>query len=117
MQAHERRIRMRRRRLGRNGPEISVIGYGAWEAGGDMWGPNADEESVIAAIHAAIEAGMSWVDTAEVYGSGTSEALAGKALRGRRDEVLIFTKVAPAGSGTGFRPDEIKRAIRASLDR
>jgi aryl-alcohol dehydrogenase-like predicted oxidoreductase len=108
---------MELRRLGKQGPEISVVGYGAWEAGGDMWGPNPSEDQVVAAIHAAIEAGMTWVDTAEVYGSGTSERLVGKALKGRRDEALVFTKVAPAGSGTGFRAPQVKQAIRGSLER
>lgn len=108
---------MQRRPLGKHGPEISVVGYGAWEAGGDMWGPNPSEDQVVRAIHAALEAGMSWVDTAEVYGRGTSETLVGRALAGRRDEVLVFTKVAPKGAGTGFRREEVKRAIRASLDR
>src|SRR5947209_7377315 len=108
---------MQRRRLGERGPEISVIGYGAWEAGGDMWGPNPDEDVVVSAIHAALDAGMTWIDTAEVYGSGTSERLVGRALQGRRDDVYLFTKVAPAGSGTGFRPDQVKRAIRSSLER
>ena len=108
---------MELRQLGKQGPEISVVGYGAWEAGGDMWGPNPAEDQVVGAIHAAIDAGMTWVDTAEVYGSGTSERLVGKALQGRRDEVLVFTKVAPAGSGTGFRAPEVKQAIHGSLER
>jgi aryl-alcohol dehydrogenase-like predicted oxidoreductase len=108
---------MEMRKLGREGPEISVVGYGAWEAGGDAWGPNQSDEQVVAAILTALDAGITWVDTAEVYGNGTSERLVGRALAGRRDRALIFTKVAPAGSGTGFRPDQVKRAIRASLDR
>jgi aryl-alcohol dehydrogenase-like predicted oxidoreductase len=82
-----------------------------------MWGPNESEDQVVAAIHAAMDAGMTWIDTAEVYGRGTSERLVGRAIEGRRDEVLVFTKVAPKGAGTGFRPEEVQRAIRASLDR
>jgi aryl-alcohol dehydrogenase-like predicted oxidoreductase len=105
------------RKLGRDGPEISVIGYGAWEAGGDFWGPNESDQRVIGAIRAGIDAGMTWVDTAEIYGLGRSEELVGQALDGRRDEVLLFTKVAPEGPGTGFRPDQVRRAIRASLER
>lgn len=108
---------MEHRQLGKNGPEISVVGYGAWEAGGDMWGPNPSEDEVVGAIHAALDAGMTWVDTAEVYGRGTSERLVGKALQGRRDDALVFTKVAPAGSGTGFHAAEVKQAIRGSLER
>jgi methylglyoxal reductase len=108
---------MERRHLGKNGPELSVVGYGAWEAGGDMWGPNTSEDEVVRAIHAALDAGMNWIDTAEVYGRGTSERLVGKALQGRRDDALVFTKVAPAGSGTGFHAAEVKQAIRGSLER
>jgi len=107
---------MRTKKLGRNGPEISIVGFGAWEAGGDMWGPNESEQQVVDAIQAAIEAGMTWVDTAEVYGNGRSEELVGKAIAGRRDEVLVFTKVAPredGDGGTGVRPQEVHRAIRA----
>jgi aryl-alcohol dehydrogenase-like predicted oxidoreductase len=108
---------LERRPLGTQGPAISVVGYGAWEAGGDMWGPNESEDQVVAAVRAAIDAGMTWIDTAEVYGHGTSEKLVGRAIDGRRDDVLVFTKVAPKGAGTGFRPEEVKQAIRASLDR
>jgi aryl-alcohol dehydrogenase-like predicted oxidoreductase len=107
---------MEMRRLGAEGPEISVVGYGAWEAGGDEWGPNQSDEHVVGAIHAGIDAGMTWVDTAEVYGQGTSERIVGQALRGR-DDVLVFTKVAPDDEGTGIRPEEIRRAIDASLRR
>src|SRR5207245_3234300 len=76
---------MDHRKLG--SAEISIVGFGAWEAGGDMWGPNESDEIVLQAIRAAVEAGMSWIDTAEVYGSGRSEQLVGKAVAGRRDEV------------------------------
>src|SRR5262249_9150055 len=54
---------------------------------------------------------------AEVYGRGTSEELVGRAVAGLRDDVLLFTKVAPEPEGTGFRPDQVRRAIRASLRR
>ncbi|HXF58158.1 MAG TPA: aldo/keto reductase [Actinomycetota bacterium] len=108
---------MELRRLGRYGPEISVVGFGAWEAGGDAWGPNPSDEQVLAAIRAAVDAGMNWIDTAEVYGRGRSEELVGQAVAGIRDEVLIFTKVGGKDSGSGYRPEEVKRAIRASLRR
>ena len=86
---------MRERPMGSEGPPITVIGYGAWEAGGDAWGPNESEASVIEAIHAGLDAGMSWIDTAEVYGKGVSETLVGKAVADRRDQALLFTKVGP----------------------
>jgi aryl-alcohol dehydrogenase-like predicted oxidoreductase len=94
-----------------------VVGYGAWEAGGDFWGPNESDDMVIAAIQAGVESGMNWVDTAEVYGKGQSEKLVGKAVADMRDQVLIFTKVAPRPEGTGFRPDQVRKAIGASLER
>ena len=96
-------------------PEISVVGYGAWEAGGNHWGANTSEAEVVAAIHAGLDAGMTWVDTAEVYGDGVSERIVGRALAGR-DDVLVFTKVAP-DEGSGIRPEQIARAIDASLQR
>lgn len=108
---------MEMRKLGSQGPEISVIGYGSWEAGGDFWGPNESDDMVIAAIQAGLESGMNWIDTAEIYGKGRSEELVGQAVSGRRDEVFLFTKVAPRPPGTGFRPEQIKQAIRSSLER
>jgi aryl-alcohol dehydrogenase-like predicted oxidoreductase len=106
---------MRTQRLGSQGPEISVIGYGAWEAGGGVWGPNPSDQQVIEAIRAGIDAGITWVDTAEVYGNGGSEEIVGRALEERRDEVLIATKVAPDGSGT--RREEVRAACESSLKR
>jgi aryl-alcohol dehydrogenase-like predicted oxidoreductase len=108
---------VRHRRLGSNGPELSVIGFGAWEAGGSDWGPNESERSVIDAILAGLDAGMNWIDTAEVYGNGVSERLVGAAVRDRRDGVLIASKVAPADEGSGFRPDQVHAACDASLGR
>jgi aryl-alcohol dehydrogenase-like predicted oxidoreductase len=108
---------MQMRRLGREGPELSVIGYGSWEAGGTEWGPNPSDEAVVAAIRAALDAGVNWIDTAEVYGRGRSEELVGRAIERRRDEVLIATKVAPAEEGSGVRPEEVHKAIRGSLQR
>ena len=49
---------MQMRQLGTGGPEISVVGFGSWEAGGSHWGPNSSEQEVIAAIHAGLDAGM-----------------------------------------------------------
>jgi len=94
-----------------------VIGLGAWEAGGDAWGANPADEDVVRAFHAAFDAGITWVDTAEVYGSGESERLVGKALAGRRDDVVVASKVAPSPEGTGFTPDQVRTACDASLGR
>jgi aryl-alcohol dehydrogenase-like predicted oxidoreductase len=106
---------MDHRRLGSTDLDISVVGFGSWEAGGAHWGPNTSEQDVIAAIHAGIDAGMTWVDTAEVYGQGVSEQIVGRAVAGR-DDVLLFTKVAP-DEGSGLRPDQIRTAIDGSLRR
>jgi aryl-alcohol dehydrogenase-like predicted oxidoreductase len=107
---------MELRKLGRQGPEISVVGYGAWEAGGDMWGGNESDDAVIAAIRSAKDAGMTWIDTAEVYGDGRSEELVGRAVAGNGD-VSIFTKLAPKPSGSGFRPEQVRSGIQGSLKR
>src|SRR5437763_8316736 len=111
---------MRTRKLGSAGPESSVTGLGAWEAGGISWGPNESDEGVVEAMRAALDAGMTWIDTAEVYGNGRSEELVGAAIAGRRDELLVFTKVAPkedGGGGIGVRPEQVHAAIRGSLRR
>lgn len=92
-----------------------MVGFGSWEAGGAHWGPNASEQGVIDAIHAGIEAGMTWVDTAEVYGQGVSEQIVGRAVAGR-DDVLVFTKVAP-DEGSGLRPEQVRSAMDGSLRR
>ena len=106
---------MEMRRLGSHGPEISVIGFGAWEAGSGMWQADRTDDDAVAAMRAALRAGINWIDTAEVYGDGRSEELVGQVVAGRRDEVLVFTKVNPWRSGT--RPDDVPKAIRDSLAR
>jgi aryl-alcohol dehydrogenase-like predicted oxidoreductase len=108
---------MRRHRLGAQGPEISVIGFGAWEAGGEQWGPNESEDVVIDAMRAAFDSGIDWIDTAEVYGQGTSERLVAKAIAGRRDDLTVATKVAPASEGSGLRPEQIRAGCDGSLGR
>jgi aryl-alcohol dehydrogenase-like predicted oxidoreductase len=108
---------MRMKRLGSEGPEISVVGFGAWEAGGDVWGPNQSDAEAVEAMQAGLDAGITWIDTAEVYGDGKSEELVGRAIEGRRDEVVVATKVAPRPDGTGFRREEVRAACEASLKR
>ncbi len=109
---------MRTRRLGSQGPELSVVGFGAWEAGGGAeWGEAPPDEQILEAMRAALDSGMDWIDTAEVYGSGRSEKLVGRAIAGRRDDVLIATKVGPRPEGSGFRPEEVRRACTGSLGR
>ncbi|HET7516650.1 MAG TPA: aldo/keto reductase, partial [Actinomycetes bacterium] len=84
---------MQFRRLGRDGPELSVVGVGAWAIGGPWrfgWGPQDDDES-IAALHKAFGSGVNWVDTAAVYGLGHSEEVVGQVVREHGGEVLVFT--------------------------
>jgi aryl-alcohol dehydrogenase-like predicted oxidoreductase len=107
---------MRTQRLGSSGPEVSVIGYGSWEAGGGIWGANPPEDQLIDAIRSGLDAGINWIDTAEIYGKGKSETIVGLAAEGR-DDVMIFTKVAPRGAGTGFEPDRVRVAAESSLKR
>lgn len=84
---------MQRRPLGNTGLEVSLIGLGTWAMGGSVetWGHVDDREST-AAIHQALDCGINLIDTAPVYGLGHSEEIVGKAVHGRRDEVVIATK-------------------------
>jgi len=81
---------MERRRLGRTDLDLSVIGLGTWVFGG-RWGGAEDADSE-AAVHAALDAGVNWIDTADIYGQGRAEAIVGRAVRARRDEVIVATK-------------------------
>lgn len=107
---------MRTRRLGSQGPEISVIGFGTWAAGGQTWGPEVPEGQIIDAIRTGMDSGMNWVDTAEVYGGGRSEELVGRALEGR-DDVMVFTKVASKGAGSGYDSAGVRKGAEGSLRR
>ena len=85
---------MEQRRLGGTDLELSVIGLGTWVFGG-RWG-GADDEDSIAACHAAIDAGVNWIDTADIYGQHRAERIVGKVLADRRDEVIVATKCGVA---------------------
>ncbi|HET7145842.1 MAG TPA: aldo/keto reductase [Gaiellaceae bacterium] len=107
---------VRMRRLGQDGPEVSVVGLGT-----NNFGPRIDFEQTRAVIDAALEHGVTLFDTADVYGQGTSEEFIGRALEGRRDRVLIATKFgkpmdARPDESRG-RPDYIRWAIEGSLRR
>ena len=78
------------RRLGKTGFEVSEIGFGAWAIGAS-WGPTDDEVS-LAAMHAAVDAGVNFFDTADVYGDGHSEKLIGQLLRERSERIVVATK-------------------------
>ncbi len=113
---------MQRQLLGTSGFEISVIGLGTWAIGGWMWGGQDDAASV-AAIRAAIDHGVNWIDTAPIYGSGHSEEVVGRALaelpQGQRP--LVFTKFglgdrSGEGGRSGARKDVLAECD-ASLKR
>ncbi len=112
---------MRIRKLGSQGLEVSEIGLGCMGMS-DFYG-EADENEAIATIHRALDLGCNFLDTADMYGPFTNERLVGKAIEGRRDEVVIATKFAimraEDGSvlGVSGKPDYVKRACDASLER
>jgi aryl-alcohol dehydrogenase-like predicted oxidoreductase len=81
---------VRTRRLGKTGREVSEIGFGAWAIGGG-WG-ETEEDASLAALHAAVDAGVTFFDTADVYGDGRSERLIGRLLRERDEELVVATK-------------------------
>ncbi len=110
------------RKLGRQGLEVSAIGLGCMGMS-QSYGP-ADEAESIATLHRAIELGCTFLDTAEAYGPFTNEQLLGRALKGRRDKVVIATKFgfrlegAKLGNGErDSRPDHIREVVEASLQR
>jgi aryl-alcohol dehydrogenase-like predicted oxidoreductase len=117
---------MQFRRLGREGPEISVVGVGAWAIGGPWqlgWGPQDDDES-IAALHKAFDSGVTWVDTAAVYGLGHSEEVVGQVVREHGGEVLVFSKCGRPWYGRehneptyDLRPETIRFELEQSLKR
>ncbi|MDD9722899.1 aldo/keto reductase [Sulfitobacter sp. PR48] len=79
------------REIGASGISASAVGLGTWAIGGWMWG-GTDVDRSIAAIHASIDEGISLIDTAPAYGQGVAEEIVGKALKGRRDKVVLATK-------------------------
>lgn len=113
---------MEQRTLGQQGLKVSALGLGCM---GMSWayGTNRDDNESIATIHAAIDMGINFLDTAEVYGPFTNEELVGKAIQGRRDQVIIATKFGftfnAAGQITGAdsRPEHIRDVVEASLKR
>jgi aryl-alcohol dehydrogenase-like predicted oxidoreductase len=107
---------MRTRHLGDGGPEVSVVGLGTNNFGGRI-----DYEQSLAVLDAALDAGVTLIDTADIYSQGTSEEYIGRALEGRRDQVVIATKF---GSEMDERPEErrgnpdyIQWAVEGSLRR
>jgi aryl-alcohol dehydrogenase-like predicted oxidoreductase len=116
--------------LGKRGPKISTIGFGAWAIGGMNWGPTDDEVS-IKAIHTALDEGVTFIDTADVYGFGHSEDLIAKVLKQRgKGDLIIATKAGndfyyagkDADNGYGaiqqnYKKDYLMEAAEKSLKR
>jgi aryl-alcohol dehydrogenase-like predicted oxidoreductase len=84
------------RMLGKSGIEVTAMGLGLWAAGGGTWGPTDDRES-LATIDSALEAGITFFDTADVYNDGHSETLLGQAMKGRRERFIVATKIGWTG--------------------
>jgi aryl-alcohol dehydrogenase-like predicted oxidoreductase len=116
---------MQKKRLGHSDLEITPLGVGAWAMGGGdwafSWGPQDDNDS-IRAIHAALDAGWNWIDTAPVYGLGHSEEVLGRALKDRSDKPLVFTKCERVWNDQrqimkSLKRDSLRRECEASLRR
>lgn len=117
---------MEKRKLGFSELYLSPIGLGTWAMGGGDWkfgwGPQKDLNS-IKAVHAAIEEGINWIDTAAIYGHGHSEEVIRKAIKGKRNEVIIATKCGRVWEGKSLeigkslKRNSIKKEVEASLKR
>jgi len=114
---------MEYRDLGTTGIQVSEVGFGAWAIGGDAWG-EVDDRNSVAAIRQALELGVTFIDTADVYGDGRSEQLVAEAIHGRRQEVVLSTKGGlmghhrdPARDPVYHRPEKVLDALDASLRR
>src|SRR3954470_6312516 len=111
---------MRQRALGQ-GLTVSALGLGCMGMS-EFYGPGDDEESV-ATIHRALDLGVTFLDTSDIYGPFTNERLVGEAIAGRRDEVMLATKFGierlPDGTRVGVngRPEYVRSACDASLQR
>src|SRR5437660_5206885 len=115
---------MKKRKLGKSNLEVSAIGLGCMGMSFG-YGPAADKKEMISLIRSAVERGVTFFDTAEVYGPFTNEELVGEALAPLRDQVVIATKFGfkpdpnggPGWSGLDSRPEHIKQAVEGSLKR
>lgn len=87
---------MQERKLGTSGISVTEIGVGLWAAGGDQWGAT-DDQQILSMIDGALDRGITFFDTADVYGTGHSEELLGTAMRGRRDRFIVATKIGWLG--------------------
>ena len=113
---------MRMNRLGNSDLVVSAVGAGTWAMGGDFFGA-IDDKKCIDSLCASLDHGVNLIDTAPIYGKGHSETLVGQAIKGRRDKVVLCTKVGllfddPKGrQGKCLQPDAIEYEIEQSLRR
>ncbi|MGH9364045.1 MAG: aldo/keto reductase [Thermoanaerobaculia bacterium] len=114
---------MQRRRLGGSGQAVSPVGLGCMEFSWG-YGPSGDDAAAIEVIHRAIDLGVDHFDTSDVYGPSTNESLLGRAIRGRRERLVVATKVgltiedrATYRFGRDGRPEHVREACEASLKR
>ncbi len=106
---------METRRLGKTRFNVSVIGFGAWAIGAD-WGEVDDETSMLA-LHAAVDAGVTFFDTADAYGDGRSERLIARLRREREEQLVVATKLGrrlPVQSVAGYSPENIESFVARS---
>jgi aryl-alcohol dehydrogenase-like predicted oxidoreductase len=105
------------RPFGKSGLSVSAIGFGAWQLSNPLWG-GPDEAESVRLVHAALDGGCNFFDTAPGYGDGASEQLLGQALRGRRDAAVICTKFGHTAEGeTDFSVAGLRPALEKSLRR
>jgi len=116
---------MQKRKLGKSGLEVSALGLGCMGMS-FSYGPPKDKQEMTALLHAAVDRGITFFDTAEVYGPFTNEELVGEALAPFRKDVVIATKFGfdlsgpdhrPGAAGLNSRPEHIKQAVEGSLKR
>ncbi len=110
----------KKRRFGKNGPEVTAIGLGCMSLSG-TYGPS-DDAAGVALVQQAIELGVDHLDSSDMYGWGQNEELLGRALKGRRDKIVLVTKFGqtqnPGGAnGVNGRPEYVRQACEASLKR
>ena len=100
---------MKNRKIGQSDLDSAILSMGTWAIGGGSWWGDNDDENSIKSIHKALELGVNWIDTAPVYGFGHSEEIVGKAIKGKRDDVIISTKAGlqwyDQGGSTYFSRD------------
>ena len=111
------------RRLPGTDLDLSTVGFGCWAAGKTWWGDDVDDAETVAAMHAALDSGINWFDTAPLYGHGHADQVLTRALADRRDRVIIATKVGVRWDGEGQHAESdltaswLRADVEASLIR